>query len=365
MNSTASHPNTTTEINEPIQAFRILGEIFNLLLLTATLWILGVMIVYGTKNKRWKKSSGSSSLNSGVAYVSCVIVVFATITKLIFSAVLFHMPEMMDTTTYCELVMDIDNGITCAVLVCIYFFLWIRQKLIYLHPSVLPLAGQYVKVASWLSALFLAIIFVIIGLYFTVPESYVPQSHGCVGRPLNDLAITSIHLTRGAGFGLLALVFILAQVTLLSLYMYPMFRNDVVLDEARKQDGGFAEDFHATSVFTTCRRIIAGYPSRLTIPVTIIIRRSVIGCLITCAANLIATLLAGLASEHIPQSMIDPLVNLALFAALVSCIWSFGNNREFLIVCCVSCRVSIRTQKMTRYQRRSQSLHGNEEIALD
>ncbi|XP_039261315.2 uncharacterized protein LOC120337557 [Styela clava] len=335
-NTTENATNSSVEFfistTEPFKIPLTICEITNAFLLLSSLLVLLSLIVYGTKTNKWRKTSGTSSLNSGKIYTGCVAVVVITILRLVLNVVAFQLPRMDNALRWCEVICDIGTGAYFISMYATYLFLWMRQRVIFQHPSLRDLTGKWMNVASWISLISLSFVTLAVLYFYIEPNTYSPTPEGCIlEKKGNSNKLSYIMMS----------VLAFSQVLLVSLFIYPMLRSKSVrnLDTKElKSSGSIKKIIKAKrDMKYIFKRLVLGNMFGETIPVTWTIRRSVVSGMLVAVTDLMATIIASLLiAPTIPRTITDTIYSVNLLINVFCIVATLGSNRRILASICIN-----------------------------
>lgn len=321
-------------------------EAVNIALLCLVSWMLICMLVYGKVTRKWRvPSSERAKLDGGKIYIACIITVAWSIPRLSISQLLFHHRFL----PYCEIIMDVGVVAYYIVMWQVYFFLWLRHRAIYAHPTVKNMMGNYANYVSWAMLILLSLISLGVLSGFTIPDSYKLAPVGCVISE-NIGGAMEWHVSANL---ILGAFLVLSQATFLGLFIYPM----VITKRIRQQSLG------STAKTTPKRRSVrmkegtscigdgecAPVRRRLgssrnkdtvdTISSTLV--RSIIGASIAVTSDLVVALLAAFfIPGTIPRSITVTIYDVSLVISLLGIMATFGANKNILFMFCKSAKTS-------------------------
>lgn len=305
-------------------------------------WILICMLIYGKATRKWNvPSSERAKLDGGKIYVACLVAVAWSIPRLALSQLLFH-PRFFQ---YCELIMDFGVVAYYVVLWQVYFFLWLRHRAIYAHPTVKGMMGRYSNCISWTMLVTLSLISVGVLCGFTIPHSYKTIGMGCVISENID-GVMAWNVSANL---ILGVFLVLSQGTFLSLFIYPM----VITKKMRQQSFGSStkstpkrlsvrmKDKMKETVACvgenkcpTIRRL-AGTKKESVDTISATLVRSVIGASVAVTSDLaVAFLAAFFIPGHIPRAITVTIYDLSLVISLLGIMGTFGANMNILLIFC-------------------------------
>ncbi|XP_077969479.1 uncharacterized protein LOC144424239 [Styela clava] len=333
--TTEAANNSSTDFKIP---FSILTgcKVLNAFLITGTIYIFACLVIYGVKKQKWKQKPGASNLNRGVIYTTCILAVVLLLPRLIANAILMNLPIIPGGLETCELIFDITNGAFSVSIYAVYFFLWLRQKIIYSQPSVNEMAGKFVSPIGWIAMILFTPMCIGISCVYTIPYSYTSLPYGCViNSEANFTDIENFFGNTGSYF--LGGLLIVAQLTLLGLFIYPLMLNDSTtrrhknICNSGSKDSNTATrlDKRLKNSILTCFQVILGRKNTNTVLRTI--HRSMICCAITVLSDIctmaIVSVIPG-ENIFIPRILPTTLYDISLMINVFCIIATFQNTGE-------------------------------------
>lgn len=240
-NSTSSSWTSIMSTNT-MEILHVPYAVIDLILSIISVHFLITLIIFLVKEKR-KKSSHliSFSLENRYGTLSLLTCLFVTVCSLIRNLIsaggflwVETRHEMNSTSNVTDVNLDLTSQMICNVSFGIgnlsftlgtsfvYLFLWFRQRIFYIHPAFHFLRNKCVNVASigvilvWFVFVVLSSIFYIVYVRFTFNEIY-------------NACLFSTHLSWQWFQGILIMwsaISTLMQLTLLGLFLYPLFRQE-------------------------------------------------------------------------------------------------------------------------------------------
>ena len=184
------------------------------------------LIHFGIKTKKWRylQRGNPDLLSSGWIYLS---VIFCSVLAFVYHLViaLFHNLEyQIDDDKLCDSMSDVSKSLFGFCALSVYFFLWLRQRVLY--TIVLPTAHftKALKVFSFM-IIFISSMFGITAIILSnIPNDVVATPMGCVYKKDGNLReISSV-------FAAFALIF--SQVSLLAMFIHAL----LVLHESSHEE---------------------------------------------------------------------------------------------------------------------------------
>lgn len=210
-----------------LQAMYIACEVVGCFILIATMYILLCLFIFGNRTGRWRSSGKKSGMNRGTVYTAAVVTIALTIPRYIANQLVFNAHNIPNGLQYCEAILDFGNICYFTSMTAVYIFLWIRQRALYGHPAMKRLAGKYVNYISWATLVVLTGAGIAVLLWFVIPNDYTHSKNGCVVKSIS-INSTTEESSYSMDYIVLLSLLIIAQVSLLSLFIYPMIRNNAI-----------------------------------------------------------------------------------------------------------------------------------------
>lgn len=256
----------------------LISHITNIGMLSCSIWVWLSLILYGTKSGRWRHKPSSSSLSSGLVYITCTAAVGLMIVRFSTTEVLFNLPNIQGGLDHCELICDIDNAAYALATFAAYCFLWVRLRLIYNHPYVKKRIGRRANLIRQIGLVVITLAAIALCLFYVIPKGYNQSPLGCVydkKKPHQFLQGTRRNI-------LIAVALIVSQTIMIYLCVYPAVRvdfNSIAEADTTTNDHGksMCQRFHSAIINTTC----------LKSPIQLAVRRTLISCFVMVIANVI------------------------------------------------------------------------------
>ena len=231
-------PNSTILPKYTLELDWIVAVSANILLFLLTSWMTLSLIDYGIKTGKWRQvgRENSEKLSIGMVYISTVACAVTCLMYYICTVVYMNIGYAEKEDLLCEIIGDICINVHGGVVLSVYMFLWLRQRVFFTNEMLSVRYSTKVKFCSFFSifAIFAAGFGVVICV--TVPKNHHWSNIGCVYRPSDYLIF---------GYWISVIVYIvLGQVTLLGLFFY-------ALQSSKQGDSVTVAD-----AFFCCRSII-------------------------------------------------------------------------------------------------------------
>lgn len=159
-------------------------------------------------------------------YKSLMVAVVVPFTRYFSTfALLMVMTDPSDMA--CEIAIDVGKSFFILSVVGIYMFYWTRQRSFYQNSALSNTVSNKVKIASKMSLfqlLTLAFLTIPLAVY---PDEYAAYPGGCIAK--------GGHVTKNGRYYGYAIVLLLAQVTMLALFSYPLVQHYKAQRRRKKQ----------------------------------------------------------------------------------------------------------------------------------
>lgn len=319
----------------------VVFKVLTILYLVIVLWVFGCIVIYGFKTRRWYKTKGTSSLSKGMIYTTCTFAVFLLFPKLISTLMLHIIRFYPSGNKWCELICDLSSITYTVFTYGTYFYLWMRQRLIYLHPYVKPHISGCMQWISRLYIVYITITSCTIPVLYVYPQSYVGGQDGCYYHVTN-----SSGFLQNSGSNILFALVLMSQISLLILIIYPSFRVSFeVIGEKVNQsemEGFDSKKDPLTKNGTTarCRCLqefllyVAGTKGPRS-PIQMTVRRTVTSSAIILITDVFVAIFEDFAiPDEAPTVIGEALYDLSSVINVFCMLASFGFAGEVLILCC-------------------------------
>ncbi|XP_039250223.2 uncharacterized protein LOC120327919 [Styela clava] len=335
-NATSANITNSTEFD--FTSMLLTSKVVNGLLLFMSIWMLLSMGIYGSRNKKWRKTAGTSSLNSGIIYQACVVSIALLIPRLLLNILIFHLRNIGNAMEWCELITDISVTLRLISRYSIYLFLWLRQRILYQHPSTRQLGGTRVNIVSWASLLGILLTFVGLFCYSVAPASYESTRHDCVNtqQSLPFLVI---------GY-MLGVLLIATQLLLLGLFIYPMVKSRSLRQQSIRQHhlaDGESNDimqhpYIGKNLNASCFCYGKTRFCKENNSIAHTVRRSVFCTIIAALSDILAAgVVFGLPPQTIPRPIQNVIFSTSTFINIFCALATFKKYWSILISPCDSC----------------------------
>ena len=213
-----SHPSKDSAVEyKPELWFASL--VINSIINAISVWLLTSIAVYMIetgKFRRNKRKTLSDSLMMKLALAIAILIFprFLTTYALLWVG---YQPPNPNSDHACEALIDSSAITYCIALYPISVFLWLRQRSLYLQPSLRNIYTIPVQVISWGSIVFLTFAGVGITLVVTIPVDFESSLNGCSGKDGEDRQKVLRYILTG--------ILAIGEILLLSLFIYPLHRH--------------------------------------------------------------------------------------------------------------------------------------------
>lgn len=333
----------------------IVCEVVWTIIVVISLWILASMIQYGRLKGKWKTNSRRGEMNGRIVFTSAVVALAFTFPRYLMDQVLFNAALIENNIVWCEVIMDISNSTYFVAMYPIYLFLWFRQRTFYSHPAMSRLTGKVVRGISWLTFAALSIGAIGVGSLFVFPEEYTSVSGQCVLIEVSNLNEEQQIIFFGSYYILFAFL-VVAQFSLLGLFLYPMKRSNAIGKQSRRQSSNTTIMTSTNENSETEAPKPRRRPTRIHCCINIIrdagkrfsekgssrkkigsveraIRRSVVCSIFSVASDLIAFAVVTLAVPNcVPRVLTNAIYDLAMFVSVLCILATFETYRDILTV---------------------------------
>lgn len=285
----------SNDLREFLPALRVL----NFLMLFITIWLLISLLVYGKASHKWRVRK-----EEGKLHIFCLAAIILVLPRLIVDQLRFDADRLGGKLTDCELMSDMSDIAYGVTLYASYFYLWMRQRMIYANPCLKALHGKLLTVCSWTVFFLITLGTVAAVSIFAIPPAVKPTEFGCVEIIKRQNYSSNWDKLRNysVGGGVM-----LAQMTLLALFIVPMVKiRRFSVNRNRARDS-----------------------------IAIVVRRSFF-C--TCFAIMTDIISALLVTEAMPDGYLvlvgDVIYNFAAFVNVCCVVSTLGHNKKLATVFC-------------------------------
>ena len=190
----------------------VTGGILQFLMIT---WMFICVLAYGIKTGKWSKEISSKKYNSGIVYTTALLCMLISYTRIIPEQLVFNMGYGHRDHMACQVATTLSVLGYSSSLATVYLFLWLKQRALYLHPSIKNLFKErWIHYLSWLSITFVLTAGTVSVSIFVSGDNYSSSGSGCHSKP-------SSYDIRWTYFVMLAIVFS-GQGLICFLFVYPI-----------------------------------------------------------------------------------------------------------------------------------------------
>ena len=209
--------------------------IINIFIMIISLWLAASIAVYGFTTGKFrpnKRTSLSEDLLMRLAFVIAILLFPRILTTHVLLWVGFEPGPDSDRT--CEQLIDASVFVYNLALFPIGVFLWLRQRFLYLQPSLVSLYTTPIKILSWGCILFLFFSGIGIVLLLMIPTEFEASGNGCRGSD----GVDRHKIVRY----ILTAVLVIDELSLLFLFINPLYRHrqPLFLSSTSRKDKGFS-----------------------------------------------------------------------------------------------------------------------------
>ena len=212
--------NETDSSQTPFQyELWLISLVINFTLLSAGVWMVVNIGIYGIRSgkfRRNKKKTLSEHLMLKVMFVTAILMFPRILTT---QALLWVGYEPRTDDGQCNLLNHFSVVLYYLGLFPIVIFLWLRQRSLYLQPSLIRLYTKPVQVLSWGCISFVIFSGTGITLVLIIISHYEASENGC--RKIEDSHQHHVKVL----YYLAAAVLVIGELTLLALFIYPLKRH--------------------------------------------------------------------------------------------------------------------------------------------
>ena len=207
----------------------------NIFIMIISLWLAASIAVYGCTTGKFrpnKRTRLSEDLLMRLAFVIAILL-FPRITTT-HALLWFGFEPGPDSDRTCEQLIDASVFVYNLALFPIGVFLWLRQRSLYLQPSLRSLYTTPLKILSWGSILFLFCSGIGLMFLLMIPTEFEASGNGCRGSDGVDPHKNVLYV--------LTAVIVVGELSILFLFIYPLYRHrqPQFLSSTSKEDKGFS-----------------------------------------------------------------------------------------------------------------------------
>lgn len=330
------------------QTHWLISQCLTFCLIAAAAWILTATLHYGLKNKKFKNIGRrrKKDLNGGTVYLSATMAVVCLLPRYFASQVVLLVSAHLVQNSSCERTMDTANVCYSVSVTSAYLFLWFRQQSFYSHPVLGKLAGNAVKIISFMSLVVLSLAAATVALFFVLPISYKNSDHGCVLLNANESKFMNGESVAKNDntivYGMFATL-VFSQFLLLGLFINPLLRKKKFIQSPTKEMGpktsqdSEKQDKRRSrigSAFTSARQFSKRVFNGNANSIYKTIRRSVVCAMVALLTDLIAMLFAVMVSNDTPRHVTNLVYDLSMLINVLCVLASFTKWLEIITSPC-------------------------------
>ena len=209
----------------------ITNLVFHILLLAFSIYMITALIYHEVKVEKKRERFVEASTEKKYAMLSKLVCIFIGFMSLLrnLNSIGFLWMEIIaisknstfdeDLKLACQILPQSGNIILTLGLGFVYCFLWLRQRVFYIHPSLKVLNNLTTRILSSATAISWLIFFVSLFISYIIVVQYDLQAGGgCLVRKSIIYSYLAIILTWGV-------VSLLIQIALLGLFIYPIMKK--------------------------------------------------------------------------------------------------------------------------------------------
>ena len=301
--------NSTTTARANKNLSWVLTQTVTLAMFTFCLWSSFSIYVYTRRNKVLKKKR--NDFNKLSLMVLAVVIPAVTAVRVHITQVdlIISVVAPVDRTGdfACNWVSNLSTVMFVASITPMYLFLWVRQRTVYMQPSMETLNTLKVKFVSYLTLFQFFVVGIPATAFRVNNSSYQMVEIGCVKKPSESGAGKTVGLVFVSNL-------VVTQVVLLLLFVYPLSKYYLKNAESDK---------------TKC----CGLKNSCNEKLKKAIRFSAFCTLVCSVCEVTALMLATMVLPDLtPRYIISCMFDMSLLANLVSLILSFDNYKSILLM---------------------------------
>ena len=211
--------NETDTLQTPFQCeLWSISLVINFSLLSVGVWMIVNIGIYGIRSKKFrrnKKKTLSEHLMLKVLFVTAILMIPRFLTT---QALLWVGYEPRTDDGQCNLLNHFTVGLHWLGFFPVGLFLWLRQRSLYLQPSLIRLYTKPLQVLSWGCIIFVFFSGMCVTLGLIIMSHYEASENGC-------REIENSHQHQANVHYCLAAILVISELTLLALFIYPLKRH--------------------------------------------------------------------------------------------------------------------------------------------
>ena len=211
--------NETDSSQTPFQyELWLISLVMNFTLLSIGVWMVANIGIYGIRSKKFrrnKKKTLSEHLLLKVLFITAILMIPRILTT---QALLWVGYEPRADDGQCNLLNHFTVGLYWLGFFPVCLFWWLRQRSLYLQPSLIRLYTKPLQVLSWGCIIFVFFFEMLAALGMIVMSHYEATKNGCREIEDNYQYQAKVHYY-------LAATLVISELTLLALFIYPLKRH--------------------------------------------------------------------------------------------------------------------------------------------
>lgn len=343
----------------------ILCHSVNIILLGISLYLSLCVFTYGCKTRSWKnRHARSSGMNRGGVYTLCFIAVLLDIPRLTMTEIVININSIQGGKHNCEELVDASNIAHYIAAFPKYFFLWYRQHTIYSHPaSVSTFSGNCAKLISYSVLIVMVIISALITYFYISPFSFANSPLGCVFQSVANDTTSMEQISRKSRDYILTSGLMLNELVLLSLFVYPLCRNQSMSKKLRRKEsvkdiGGKKRESSATIRMQSLKSGKSKRKSKNN-SLTRLIKRSTVATAVAVTADLVVMIIANVLPRNLPVVILMVIYNVRSIILSICVISTFSYYKRILVTFCVAKNKSLTANLSSFTSSRVKNLHAD------
>lgn len=320
-------------------AWLIVFQAFTVFYLVIALWVFGCVVIYGFKTRRWYKTPSASSLSNGMIYTTCTFAVFLLFPQLVTTLMLHIIRFYPRGNRWCEIVCDVTSITYTVFTYGTYFYLWMRQRLIYVHPYVKPHISGCMQWISKLYIIYITVTSCTIPVLYVYPRSYIGGQDGCYYHVANANGFL-----QSSGSNILFALVLTSQISLLILSIYPCFRvsfdkirekgNRTEMEEFNTKESPVPKNETWCRCFQNLMLYVAGTEGPKS-PIQMTVKRTVMSSAVIVITDVFVAIFEDYAiPDEAPTVIGEALYDLSSVINVFCILASFGFAGDILTLCC-------------------------------
>lgn len=322
----------------------MLSHIINITLLGLSSYLVLCVFTYGCKTGSWKnRHAHSPGMNRGGVYTLCFIAVLLDIPRFILTEIVINVNNIQGEKYYCEELVDASNIAHYIAAFPKYFFLWFRQHTINSHPaSARTFSGKCAKLISYSVLIIMTVISALITYFYISPFSFADSPLGCVFESVGNETDSIEAISRRSRDYILTACLMLDELVLLSLFVYPLCRNQSMRRKLRRSESSVVPTIKRASDTIRLPYQKSGKSTKTrNNSLTRLIKRSTFATLVAVTADLAVMIVANILPRNIPVVIPMVIYNVRSIILSICIISTFSYYKRILKIFCVAKNMSL------------------------